>query len=143
MKIFKLYGFIIGLLILEGCWPSPSVITTANATQPVLVGNVKIIGGKPVAKKDMLKSNPFAISVTNSFQVYSSGYSTSSKRISEGSNVVDVRMQQVSGSLTNDLNSVIMADSIQFTAWSGYWIFAMAYKNEGTLIGAKYTENSK
>ena len=143
MKLLKLYGLIICLLIVEGCWPPASIITSANATQPILVGNVKLIGGKPISKKDMLKSYPFSISVTNSFEVYTSGRMTSTKTLTEGSNLVDVRLEQATSSLLNDSNSAIMADSIKFDAWAGYWIFAAAWKNKGTLEGAKYSENSK
>jgi hypothetical protein len=137
-KRFSFGTIVILLLIFSGCWAPKSIMTTANITQPVLVGKVKTIGGGPVENSELVGSNNFSALLQNSTYFYSAGYYYGSEVITQGSNLLDKQLLPLTASTPDDTSSMIIANQIRFNVASGYWLFALYSGNKGWIDGAKY-----
>jgi hypothetical protein len=122
------------LFVFTGCWAPKSILTTANITQPVLVGKVKTIGGKPIENYDLKKEIPFNEPIENSRYFYTAIYYEGHGFTEQGSNLLDEKLLP----LSDETSAMIIVDSIRFKVFSGYWFFAFRSANHGWLQGAKY-----
>jgi hypothetical protein len=139
MNKLTIFGIsIVLILIISGCWAHKSIMTAENITQPVLVGKVKIIGGKPIENSTLRSESHFSVGIVNSDYYYSSGYVSGSKIITQGSNLVDTQLLPFTDETQNDSTAMIIADQIRFNVASGYWLFVLYSGNKGYIEGAKY-----
>jgi len=133
------FGIVVILLLLfSGCWAPKTILTTANITQPVLVGKVKTIGGKPIENSTLQVDTTFTATLQNSMYYYSAVYVYGHSIISQGSNLLDKQLLP----LSDETSAMIVADQIRFKAVSGYWLFALYSANKGWIEGKKYTNKS-
>jgi len=121
------------------CWSPKSIVTTANITQPVLVGKVKTIGGGPVENSSLKNISSFSSAIQNSDYYWSTGYTYGSTTSREGSNKIDEQLLPIIDQ-QSDSPSVIIVDSLRFKAVSGYWLFVMSSATKGSIKGAKYSK---
>jgi hypothetical protein len=137
MKIIKLTGILLSLVFLTGCWAPKSVLTTANITQPVLVGKVKTINGE---KSETTKNEgtKFSAAIVNSIFVWSAAYAYGHTTVTEGSNVIDEQLLPLIDEVSQDKKTVLVVDQIRYDAMSGYWLFVLSSANKGWIDGYIY-----
>jgi hypothetical protein len=141
-KIIKYVIYVFLLFLFTRCLISKSTLTAANITEPVLVGKVKTIGGEPIENSSLQQGVKFNASLTNSWYVITSGYSSVDRSTSQGSNQIDEQLLSISDNKTKDSSAIIIADQIRFEATSGYWLFVLYTANKGWIEGAKYYNRS-
>jgi len=133
-KGISLVILLVILLLFSGCWPRKTIMTAANITQPVLVGNVKTIGGNPIDNSDLQAVKPFSAKLENSSYVYAAVYFYGYQTLTEGSNLIDKQLLPIA----DDPSTLIIVDQIRFNVVGGYWLFVLYYANKGWIEGTKY-----
>jgi PBP1b-binding outer membrane lipoprotein LpoB len=142
MKKRKTIGSLLLIMfLLSGCWATKSIITTANITQPVLVGNVKTIKGEKMDNNSVQIGTKFSAAIVNSIYFWSTGYSYGHNTITQGSNVFDEQLLPLIDSSPADTSSILIVDQVRFKVSSGYWLFALYSFNKGWIDGVKHSDN--
>jgi hypothetical protein len=142
MKKRPIFGLLLLMIFFSGCWAPKSIMTTANITQPVLVGNVKTIGGKKIDNPNLQEGTKFSAAIVNSMYYWSSGYYTGSRLVTEGSNVIDEQLLPLIDTTPIGTTAILIVDQIRFNVKCGYWLFALYSGNKGWLDGIKYSGNT-
>jgi hypothetical protein len=125
--------------LLSGCWAPKCVMTTANITQPVLVGKVETIKGKPLANNSLDSISKFSATIKNSIFIYSTAYYYGHRIENQGSSLLDKQFLPLTD---NNSEGKIVADQIRFNSGGGYWLFALYSVSQGWIEGKKYRLNS-
>lgn len=126
------------LVLFSGCWAPKTIMTTANVTQPVMVGKVTKIGGAVMDTVHSESVSYFPLSLVNSQYVYSSGYYYGSQFITQEPNIIDEQLLVYIDNDPNSSTSMIQAKQIRFKVSGGYWLFAFYSANKGWIDCAKY-----
>jgi hypothetical protein len=138
MRTLRGLCIILMCLGLPGCWPRPTVLTTSNVTQPVLVGKVVHIGGSDTTLAGRTCVYPFKVPVENSSTLVNLGYWARSWTIRQGSNVCDEGFLPISGSTATGPTEILMVDTVEFSVDHYFLLFYVARGTYGTLNGGIY-----
>ncbi|MFC0876357.1 hypothetical protein ACE01N_07165 [Saccharicrinis sp. FJH2] len=130
-KKFLLYSFL--LFVVEGCWAPKLVITSANVTQPVMVGNIRTIGGKQQIDTLQYSRSEFTANIQNFDYFWSAVYVYGYSTLNEGSNKIDAQLLPMID--TGDSYVSLRINSVDFNVAGGYWLFVYSSYTKGKLKG--------
>jgi hypothetical protein len=147
MKWKTRIGILLLMPLISGCWASKTVMTSANITQPLLVGKVITIGGGKIESNSSMEGTKFSAALVNSMSVWSTGYYYGSNTVREGSNFIDKQLLPLIDESATSGNSLLIVDQLRYDVMCGYWLFYLYTGNKGWLDGFKYAgfpnENNK
>ncbi len=120
--------------LFSGCMVPKCTLTTARIKQPVLVGKVKTIGGKPIENSNLQKDTLFNAKIGNSMLYFYTKYWDDEIVTNQESFFLDMQLMPY----THDTSSMLIVDRVRFKIFDGNWLIIRYSVIIGWLEGAKY-----